>query len=78
LALLGHALALGHLHQHGLDHHRRGVVLFDFYALFEHDFLALAGGALAHGQVLRHFALFTAGLDETVNPRPHPLGRVAP
>ena len=78
LALLDHALALGHLDQDGLDQHRRGVRLFRDFALVVHHLLALAGGFLAQLDVFGQGALLTPRFDQRVEPLPQPLGHPHP
>ena len=78
LPLFGHALALGHVHQRRLDHHRHRVVLFNLHPLHLHHLFALARGLLPNALVFHRLTLLAPGFKPAVEHETHTLGPVAP
>ncbi len=78
LPLLGHALALGHVDQGGLDHHRYRVVFFNLHPLDLDHFLALASRLLTDALVFHRFAFLAPGLKPAVQREAQVFGPVPP
>jgi hypothetical protein len=78
LALLGHALALGHLHHTGSIITGVGWCSSISIALFEHHLLALARGRWPTARSCATSRFSRRDSNGTVNPRTQPLGHLAP